>query len=475
MTADTSRHARSVAVSVASQVVAKALHLALNVVSSLAIVRYLAPDSYGTFVLVLTVTTLVGVVADFGLPKLAVREMVRPDEDSDAVLGTLIALRLGLAFVAVGGIQVVLAAFRQGPEAHLAAAVASLVIVVEAVLGILVAIFHVHLVQQYEAVIRTVGEAVETALLLVLIAQGAPLPWLFAPPVAGVLAALVLAWSLARRRFGARPRVVTSRVRPLLLEALPLGPALIVGVVYLKLDSFVVGALRPSADLGLYGAAYQPIEYLFLATGVLINVLFPLLARAWSSGSPERFLALYRRGAELLVVLTGLVPALMLVVAGPLVELAFGSAYAGAASPLQVLAFALVFMTVNAWQSLVLLSGGHQRVTLIYNTVTLVPAVIGCVVLVHAIGMVGAAVAALVTSVFVFVVSTVAVRRTMGATLESRGLARMLAAIALAGLTVGGLATLGVPWWAAAVLALAPPTLLLGRLGFHRQLREAVA
>ena len=36
-------------------------------------------------------------------------------------------------------------------------------------------------------------------------------------------------------------------MRGLVREALPLGPALMIGVLYLKLDSFVVAALRPSS------------------------------------------------------------------------------------------------------------------------------------------------------------------------------------------------------------------------------------
>lgn len=69
--------AGSTTVSTLSQLAAKIIHLLLNVVTTLAILRYLAPEAYGSYVLVITVVTLVGVVADFGLPKLAVREMVR--------------------------------------------------------------------------------------------------------------------------------------------------------------------------------------------------------------------------------------------------------------------------------------------------------------------------------------------------------------------------------------------------------------
>ncbi len=475
MTSDVRGRVGAASLSASSQLGAKVVHLVLNVVSSLAIVRYLAPDAYGTYVLVLTIVTMAGVVADFGLPKLAVREMVRPGEDADAVAGTIIGIRIALAVLAVLACQVAVALFDQPPSAHLAAGVASLVIVADAVLGIVVVPFQVSLAQHYEAVIRVVGEALETGLILVLVALGATLPWLFAPPVVGVAVALVLAVFLSRRRFALHPRWVRAKVRPILVEALPLGPALLVGVLYLKLDSFVVAALRPPEDLGLYGAAYQPIEYLFLGTAVIINVLYPLAARAWSGNEAERFRALYRRGTEVLVIATLVVPAVLAVLAQPIVEAAFGTAYDGAVRPLQVLSIALVVMAVNAWQSLVLLSGGYQRLILRYNLAALAFALVLCGVLVSIIGVVGAAISALATALFVLVASTVAVHGRMAVSLDPAWIARALLVALVTLAVVAVLTSLGVPWILAGLLAVAAHLLAAVGFGFHRTIREAIA
>jgi O-antigen/teichoic acid export membrane protein len=474
-TTEATGQVRSATLSVASQLGAKLVHLALNVVSTLAILRYFAPDAYGTYVLVLTVTTLAGAIADFGLPKLAVREMVRPGEDAGAIAGTIIVIRLTLAVVAMLACQVVIALFGQSASAHLAAAVASLVIVAEAVLGVLVVAFQIRLVQQYEAGIRVLGEAIETSLILLLVARRATLPWLFVPPVVGLAVALALAMTLTRSRFDLRPRLAVARIRPILREALPLGPALLVGVLCIKLDSFVVAALRPPQDLGIYGAAYQPIEYLFLATAVIINVLFPLLAMAWGAGERHRFLAIYRRGTELLVIVTGFIAVTVVFIAPALVKTAFGPAYGRAAAPLGVLSVALVVMTVNAWQSLVLLSGGHQRVVLRYNLAALGVALVLCATLVHLVGTVGAAISALITGLFVLWASTRAVRRRMDAILDGRRLGQVAVAALVTALVVAALTAAHASWLLTVAAATVPYTVTLCRFGFHRSIREALA
>jgi O-antigen/teichoic acid export membrane protein len=456
-----------VAVSTSSQLGAKALHLVLNVISTLAIIRYLAPDAFGSYVLVLTTTLLVGLFADFGLAKLAVREIARDGADEHEILGTVIGVRLVLAVVAMALTQLVLLGLRVGAEVHGAAAVASLLYFGDAVLAVVV-VFHVRVRQHYEALIRVSMELFETVLLLVLIARGASLPVLFVPPVAATALGALAAVVLARRSFGTRFRFARHRLGHLVREALPVGPALLIGVIYLKLDGLLLAVLRPTREVGLYGSAYQPIEYLFLGSAVVINVVFPLLAKAHGDRDAARFETLYRRGTETLVAGTLVVPMVFLFVATPLLTLLYGADYADAATPLRVLAVALVLMTVNAWQSFVLLAGGHQRTTLHYNLAALALAILLCLVLIPALGMVGAALATIGTAIFVLVWSTRAVAAQLDARLEVRRLVRILVA-ALATIGAVGLVDLaGAPWPALVVAVLVAYPLALLAAGVVR-------
>ncbi len=465
---------RRAAVSTASQLAAKVVHLVLNVVSTLAVVRYLAPEGYGTYVLVATVTTLAGVVADFGLPKLAVREAVRVDADPGAIIGTVAALRLVLALVAALAVQVTLLAFGQSSEALLAGAVACLVTVGDAVLGVVVVAFQIHLLQQYEAIIRVLGEAVETALVLVLVWLGAALPMLFVPPVVGVAVGTVLALRVGSRRFALRLRLDRSLVRGLVTEALPLGPGMLVGVLCLKLDSLVVAALLPAADLGRYGAAYQPIEYLLLASAIVINVLFTVLARAWAVGDRVAFRRIYARGTEVLLAVTLAVPVVLVGGAPWVVELAFGPSYAASAQPLRWLSVALVLMTINAWQSVVLLATGFQRITLAYNLAALAVSVPVDVVLIRSTGIDGAALAALAGAVLVLCCSTVAVRRCSAATLPAGRVLRLVAAAAVSAAAVAWLVDRQVTAPAAMLAGLAGLAVGVWRLRLLPRLQEAL-
>lgn len=429
---------RGVTVSVSVQFGAKLVHLALNVVSSLAIINYLSPARYGDFVLVLIVTTLLGLLCDFGLVRVAVREVSREPDLEAGALGTVMALRLALAVVSAGLVQVVLLAMGSTGAVRVAAAVASLYFVCDALLAAAI-VFHVRLRQQYEALALTVAELVETALVLVVIARGGTFLQLVAAPVVGGVVGVVIAVGIARGRFRARPRLNLGLVRPLMRAAVPVAANGFVGIVVLKLDGLMLGALRPSDEIGLYGAAFQPVEYLLVATVTAVTVVLPLLSR-YHRDDPARFEAMYRRGTEVLLAVMVPLALLVAVLAQPAVRVVYSDAYADSAAPMRVLAVALVMMSLCAWQAIVLLAAGRQRVTLAYNCGALVLGAVIHLALIPTFGYMGAAVGTLGTTAATALVAGVVAGRLLGTSLDRGRLARLGLAHVLA-LAVFGAAT----------------------------------
>lgn len=460
--------------STAAQVVAKIVHLGLNVIASLALIRYLQPSGYGDYVFVLSFAALFGLLSDLGLAKIAVREISRDESASGTTLGTAIVARLALAVVAAILAQLALLAIGARAEIHLAAAVASLLYVTEAFLSV-VALFEVRLEMQYEALVQVVAQAIDTVLILALVASGAALVQLVAAPVASGAVGCVLALALARGRYGARLDLDVRRIGYLVREAAPIGITLVIAVAYLKLDSVFLGLLATPTDVGLYGSAFRPIEYLLLASGVLVTPLFPLLAR-WHARDAGRFALVYRRGMDALVALWLPVPVLLVFVARPLVTTVFTEPFAPAALPLQVLGAGLVLMSVSAWQGFALLAAGRQRITVVYDAIALVLNVALNLALIPSLGYMGAAIASFATSVFVVVASTFVVRRVLAlAPGRSRIPQIALANVALA-LVLALASSAGAPWWAAAVLSPLPyaALLLLCRVTTPSELRVFV-
>src|SRR5262249_27080229 len=90
-----------VAVSTITQAGAQGLHLVLNIVSSLALIRYLGPDGFGGYIFVAITAAYAGLGSDMGLNKLGAREIARVPRDEDRILGSVLATRLSLAVLSL--------------------------------------------------------------------------------------------------------------------------------------------------------------------------------------------------------------------------------------------------------------------------------------------------------------------------------------------------------------------------------------
>lgn len=444
---------RRLALSTAAQMGSKVLHLALNLVSSLALIRYFTPAAYGDLVLALTVSTLWGLVPDFGLAKLAVREVARDHGSEDEVIGTVLMARVLLALLAVVGVQATLLILGAPSPVRAAALVLSLIFVSEALLTVVVS-FHVRIEQHLEAVVRIAAEVIETALVLFLISRRAPLLHIAAAPAATAVLAAGAAIVLARRRYGLRPRVSRHRLAHLVREALPIGPALLLGVVWLKLGGILLAGFHGGGQVGIYGAAFQPIEYLLLASAILINVLFPVLSEQFATATTA-FSSTYATGTRALLAAVLPVPVLLATFGESLVTTAYGSGFVASALPLQILSIALVFMVLSVWHGFVLLAAGRQRISLRYEAAALPLAAVLGLALMPRHGAVGAAAATTVTSAAVAVAATACTRRALGVCCPLVGLLPIAGATGLLAATSAALDASSLPWPAALTLAAA--------------------
>jgi len=443
----------AVAVSTSVQIVAKIAHVTLNVIAGLALIRYLGPAAFGDYVFVTSFATLFGLASDFGLTRVAVRDMARDPAHSPAILGTALATRFTLALLCLGFAQVVLLASGARGELRVAVAVASLLFVVESLLSV-VAVFQVRVAMQYEALVTLTVQSVDTALILALIHFDSGVLPLLAAPVASGLVGVVLALAIAKGRFATRMSIDARRVPLLLRDALPLGMTAVLVIAYLKTDSILLGVLRGPTDVGLFGAAYRPIEYILIALIIPVNVLFPLLSR-FHLEDRAAFHEVYRRGAELCLLMALWTAAMLVVLGGPLIRELYAAEFDASTPVLQVLAIGLVFTMSGVWAGYTLLSAKNQVPVLWCNTAGLAVNITANLILIPRFGYMGAAVAGVLTGVVVSVSTGLCAGLLLNAWPDWWRLARIALAVAGTVATAWLALVVGVHWFGAGLIGAA--------------------
>lgn len=374
-----------------------ALGALLGAATSVFLLRGLGVEDFGRYATVAALLAIVSTLSDAGLTAVGVREaaLVPAGGARSRLLANLVALRLALASAAIA----VTVAFAAG-VGYDRVMVAGVVI---GGVGVLLvntqATMMVPLAVELRVGTMTAVEVLRSAVTLAGVAglalAGAALLPYFAVQV--VVGAVVLAITprLLGSTEGLVPRLRRGEALALLREAAPVGVALAMSVLYLRLLVVLVSLMTDRIETGLYGTAFRVVELFVAIPPVLVGVAIPLLATA-AAEDRERLKYAVQRLSETAVVAFAGLALVVAVVAEPALRLLGGDEYAGAARMLQVQVWALVPLAVGSVLGIGLLALRRQRDLAMANGLAVGVVIVAGVVLVRAYGGEGAAIAALV-------------------------------------------------------------------------------
>lgn len=448
----------------AIQVVARVLNLGLGIVVTALVARALGDAGFGQWSTLLVVVQLSAYFTSFGVESVVVRQAAAEPDREEEWTGVLLVLRLLLAVPAlIVGLIVVLAV--QESSAMLAAGLL-LLLQIPFNVGASLRVVHQMRVRNWiPMIVLTLNSVVWGAAVLVIFLSGGGLVALAAAFTAtAALTALVQTWLAVRL---VRPDLRPSRAAVLEVAriGIPVGVSGLLVMAYARIDQLIVFSVAGSSEAGLYGAVYRIVEQAQFVPVSVMTTLMPILTVAWASDR-ERMLRIGRLSAEYLTIasLGGLAGAIVL--AEPLVVLLYGSDFEAAAPALPVLAGAFVFICFGYLTTNLLLIVGLQRRLVGIGVLGLAVNVAGNLVLVPAVGFIGAAWMTLATEVVVVGAAARMLRRRLAlpAGVPDLGrLPRILAAAAGLGLGLAALDAVGVPLAGLLLAAaLAYPGLLLG-------------
>jgi O-antigen/teichoic acid export membrane protein len=317
--------------------------------------RWIGSSEIGVMTLAAATTGLLGVVIGLGMQPLLVREIASNRDRAGRLVGTAVSLQ---AILTVPMLATVLVILKLGPF-HGEEAVAVLLgwgaCLPGVILGPIGAGFQAIQKMRYLALAEIVTNAGGSLLAIVLVVLGArAIALLVVGVVIGVgQCGLYLIW--ARPMVAIRWVTTWRDIWQLFLASLPFWSLSAFYIIYVWLDSFLLGIMTSTTILGWYGLATR------LFSGTLL--VFPtILSTAWLpqlvGASQQGRDALQRSGrAAMEVVLILSMPVCLgsILVAGPLVHVLYGPSFAGAVPVFVLLGLCvpLTYFNIMAYQVMV--------------------------------------------------------------------------------------------------------------------------
>ena len=380
------RIARNSAVLGAGQVVGVGLGFATAI-----LVTDLLGDLYGSLIGAQRFIGLFLAVVQFGLHPLIVRAVASRRDPPGVLLGTLLAVRCGLAVVFAVLVVSVATLGNYLPEHRWVI----YLLAVSEILGVLAETF-VAVCQGTEQMGRSaliVLSRSSTTFVGVLgvLAIGGGLPEVVAVYVGGRCVQMVAAMLLTRRPLaGSRLEVHGERVIPYLREALPFLAIGYAVVALRSLDVVILTRLSSVADVARFGASLNFVEVFLILPIVAQRALLPAFSRLGASGGDT---AIAQGSIQIFgLVLFPSAAALALLSHHALAIYPSGE-FADAAPVLQVLAATLVFIPSLTIAATHLTAHGRLARILYVYAVTLPLQILGNAILIPRYGAVGAATA----------------------------------------------------------------------------------
>lgn len=314
----------------------------LGTAMSILLLRYLGVEDYGRYATAIAIVGLAQGLADLGVNAVgqrgysatadpAQRRRLLADLIGIRLLVTPIAAALGVAFTAVAGYSwVIVAGVAIGGIGALLGLLTQTALIPAAAALRFTAITGVGLA-------RDVSNA---AFLLVLVVVGASLlPFLAVPALAAVVA--YAATLLVAGRGAVRARFSWDGSRPILAQALPIGVAAIVGVLYFRALLIVTSLTAGGVSTGLYAMSDRVIQVVVGGAAVMFSASFPIISRAGMRDDEARLVYAQQQLFDVAIFGAILCVLVLSIAATPIVLFLGGDQYADSARLLQIQSFAL--------------------------------------------------------------------------------------------------------------------------------------
>ncbi len=207
---------------------------------------------------------------------------------------------------------------------------------------------------------------------------------------------------------GVGPRDVRSVTldgsKAILAFCLPLTLSNALGAIAPRSDVLILGYWVNATELGVYSAAGQTAAVLALFLGSFNALGAPMIGEIAATRDLARLRQVYRAMARWTLVCTAPVFVLLVIFGQDILAL-FGSAFAGGAACLIILAFGHLVYSVSGLSATILLMFGHSRMVM-WNTFVLAVLLVGSNWLcIPRWGILGAAVAVAISMVAITVIS----------------------------------------------------------------------
>jgi O-antigen/teichoic acid export membrane protein len=368
--------------------------------------RHYGPEIYGKFGFAFSFVAFFSIFLDFGLSNLMIRGVSRDKSRSIEYIDNIIFLKMILSFL-VSLIVIFLIYFVKNDVETINIVYFLLAyIVISSFAGFFQSVFAANEKMQYMTLCGFIGDIVLLFFVYFFIISKFSIVSLSQAYFFSALLELVLTLMIIWRLFSRfLLKINTKTCLKIAKEALPFGLGAFFTAIYLYFNIIVLGIIYSSEHVGWYSIAFRTAFFITAISGIIFTSFFPAISRFFKEDI-QKFKDSYFKYAFIMYAQAIPVAFGGVVVASYLISFLYKYSYSVAIVPFQILAVSACFDMMNSVYMGCLLACDRQKDFLISTFLAAMFNIILVLIIVPSSGVMGAAIALLLTEILLFILLT---------------------------------------------------------------------
>lgn len=375
----------------------------LAMVISMLTARFLGPSGFGLINYAASIVSFVAPIMYLGLTGVLVQELVTHPEREGEILGTSIFLTLISSLFCIGGVAAFVSIANFGErDTFLVCLLYSTLLIFQS-LEIMIYWFQAKLLSKYSSMVALFAYLIISGYKIFLLATGKSVYW-FA--VSNALDYMVIAIGLLfvyRRMGGARLRFSTETAKNLLKKSrYYIIPDMMVAI-FAQTDRIMLKLMIDDAATGYYSAAVACAGMTAFVFSAVIDSFRPMIFedKKNNEGQYEKDVC---RLYSIIIYLSLLQSVFITAFAGLIIRILYGVDYAPSVSALRLIVWYTTFSYVGSVRNIWILAESKQKYLWVINLTGAAANVVLNYFLIPVMGIMGAALASLITQIFTNVI-----------------------------------------------------------------------
>lgn len=385
-------------------IVCRVVQALFSVIVSMLTARYLGPSNYGVINYAAAIVAFVVPIMQLGFRNTLVQEFVKKPDKEGEVLGTALVLNLASAFLCIVGIvSFVMIANRGETETIIVCSLYSLNLIFQA-LEMSQYWYQAKLLSKYTSVISLCAYAVVSAYRIVLLITQKSIYWFAISQALDFMIISVALLVFYRKLSPQRLRFSVKQAKSMLNFSKYYIVSSMMVTVFGHIGSIFLKFLIDDAAVGYYTVTVSCAGMTGFLFAAIVDSARPTILENKHQNNESVFEKNMIRLYAIIIFLSFLQGVALSLFSPLVIRIFYGSAYEAAIAPLRIIAWFTLFSNLGMVRNVWILAEQKQQYLWIINLVGAVSNILLNIILIPIFGVVGAAIASVVTQIIANVI-----------------------------------------------------------------------